>query len=363
VGGGNTSSYTYSGLGDRLSQTVNSATTNYVLDLNAGLTQVLSDGTNIYLYGNGRIGELQSGGFMYHLGDALGSVRQLTDANANVTMAQSFDPYGAKLDMIVPSSVFGFAGEQTDSATGFEYLRTRFYDPRLGRFISRDTFAGNHRSPLSLNRWAYTQGNPINRTDSTGHWSDSMPGLATFALCFDFHSLNHGAYQVDDLVVVVSAQEAVDTCRVAYSKDAWSKDFFDLSGDRPTTGHDLFGWFLFEQGEDTHLRFDANQPLTKELSKSQLVGSMRFLYYQLGDTVAVRAKWWCKAEINEDVTREKNGLRWEPVLAAWRRSQCCSRSAIALRTVLSSSTDFLSIIPAVRVVTHTRLICRGTPLV
>jgi hypothetical protein len=79
--------------------------------------------------------------------------------------------------------------------------------------------------------------------------------------------------------------------------------------------------------------------------------------------VTVRAKWWCKAEINKDVTSEKNGLRWGPVLAVWSRAQCCSRSAIALRTVLSSSTDFLSIIPAVRVVTQTRLIWRGTPLV
>ena len=37
TGGGNTSSYGYSGLGDRVSQTVNGQTTNYALDLNAGL--------------------------------------------------------------------------------------------------------------------------------------------------------------------------------------------------------------------------------------------------------------------------------------------------------------------------------------
>jgi hypothetical protein len=62
-------------------------TTDYVLDLNAGLTQVLDDGTNIYLYGNGRIGELQPGGFAYHLGDALG----------DVTLAKSYEPFGSLL--------------------------------------------------------------------------------------------------------------------------------------------------------------------------------------------------------------------------------------------------------------------------
>jgi hypothetical protein len=42
-------------------------TKNYTLDLNAGLTQVLSDGTNTSLYGLGRIGEKQSANFVYHL--------------------------------------------------------------------------------------------------------------------------------------------------------------------------------------------------------------------------------------------------------------------------------------------------------
>ncbi len=46
-----TSSYAYNGLGDRLQETVNGQTTTYLLDLAAGLTQVLSDGSNDYLYG------------------------------------------------------------------------------------------------------------------------------------------------------------------------------------------------------------------------------------------------------------------------------------------------------------------------
>lgn len=92
-GTGVTSSYAYNGLGDRLQQTVNSITTNYTLDLAAGLTQVLADGTNTYLYGVGRIGEQQSGGRQYHLGDALGSVRQLVDASGQVQEPGSAPKY------------------------------------------------------------------------------------------------------------------------------------------------------------------------------------------------------------------------------------------------------------------------------
>jgi YD repeat-containing protein len=43
--------FAYNGLGGRLRQTIDGVPTNYTLDLNAGLTQVLSDGTNTYLYG------------------------------------------------------------------------------------------------------------------------------------------------------------------------------------------------------------------------------------------------------------------------------------------------------------------------
>lgn len=66
---------------------------NYILDLNTGLTQVLADGANTYLYGNGRIA--QAGGTTeYFLGDALGSVRQLTDTAGAVTLTQNYSPYG-----------------------------------------------------------------------------------------------------------------------------------------------------------------------------------------------------------------------------------------------------------------------------
>ena len=82
------SSYQYNGLGDRLTQSVNGDTTNYTLDLNAGLTQVLNDETNQYIYGVGRIAQVNTT-TEYFLGDALGSVRQLTDASGEITLAKS----------------------------------------------------------------------------------------------------------------------------------------------------------------------------------------------------------------------------------------------------------------------------------
>jgi RHS repeat-associated protein len=168
VTGANTSAYVYNGLGDRLSQTVNSVTTNYALDMNAGLTQVLADGTNTYLYGNGRIGELQPGGFAYHLGDALGSVRQLVDASASVTLARSYEPFGSTLVSAGSgNSVFQFTGEQRD-ASGLTFLRARYLSTSTGRFLTRDLWTGTATRPMSYNAWLYAYANSINLTDPTG---------------------------------------------------------------------------------------------------------------------------------------------------------------------------------------------------
>src|SRR3990172_12136794 len=89
--------FAYNGLGDRLRQTVARTPTNYTLDIAGGLTQVLSDSANAYLYGNGRIGEEQPGGWQYHLGDALGSVRQLVDAAWQGQGARAYEPFGSVL--------------------------------------------------------------------------------------------------------------------------------------------------------------------------------------------------------------------------------------------------------------------------
>ena len=154
----------YSGLGDRHQQNG----VNYTLDLNTGLTQVLADGTNIYLYGNGRISQTASI-TEYFLGDALGSVRQLADPAGAVTLTQSYAPYGDVVSSIGASQTsYAFTGESRD-ANGLTYLRARYYNSDNGRFISRDTWAGDYNRPLSLNKWNYTEGNPVNLVDPTGH--------------------------------------------------------------------------------------------------------------------------------------------------------------------------------------------------
>lgn len=147
--------------------------TTYTQDLVAPLPVVLQartgSATTQYLYTPGTRPLAQnSGAWEYLLPDALGSVRQIVDADGNVTLAESYEPYGSVLTSTgTASSIFAYAGEQLDT-TGLIYLRARYMNPRLGLFLTEDTAPGIASLPLSMHLYLYAWANPINRIDPSG---------------------------------------------------------------------------------------------------------------------------------------------------------------------------------------------------
>lgn len=149
-------------------QTVAGTPTNHTLDLASGLTQVLADGTNAYLYGTGRIGQEQPGGWQYQVPDALGSVRQPADTSGAATLMQSYAPFGSTLSTVgSASTAFTFVGEQVDP-TALIYLRARYLSLYLNQWIQPDPIVSDPYFPADWNRYAYVRNNPINHTDPSG---------------------------------------------------------------------------------------------------------------------------------------------------------------------------------------------------
>lgn len=173
VGG---ASYAYDGDGDRHSRTVGGTLTRYLLDKQTPLTLVLSEttggSTTRYLHGPTGIFAQQDNtqaatwGTQFMLQDGLGSVRAISD-DFNVLSAQAYSPYGEPLQTTLPSDL-GFTGEQTDALNDLVYLRARYLNPKLGSFVNQDPLEGKTRSPNSLNRYAWVQGNVTNLRDASG---------------------------------------------------------------------------------------------------------------------------------------------------------------------------------------------------
>ncbi|WP_254223378.1 RHS repeat-associated core domain-containing protein, partial [Brevibacillus parabrevis] len=63
---------------------------------------------------------------------------------------------------------FAYAGEMYDKESNFYYLRARYYDPKMGRFVSEDTYKGQVDNPLTLNRYMYVHNNPLRFIDPSG---------------------------------------------------------------------------------------------------------------------------------------------------------------------------------------------------
>ncbi len=214
-------SFEYNGEGDRVAQTVNSMTTNYTLDLASGLTQVLADGEQTYLYGNGRIAQYRAGGADYFLGDALGSVRQLVDADGEVTLAKNYEPYGELMDSAGSGGTsYGYTGEMTD-LTGLVYLRARYYAPWQGRFLSRDTWEGDYTRSLSLNKWIYVESNPANFVDPSGYIRETDKQDAD-SIIDDLWKI-YGVLIEKDYGYVPSGAQGYGQCSSQWAEGAWRR--------------------------------------------------------------------------------------------------------------------------------------------
>ena len=138
-----------------------------------GLTQVLvaDNGSSAtgYLYGLDLIGQqVDNNPTRAMLADGLGSVRTEI-VNGYIQTVSTYDPYGNMLAQTGSSgTVYGFTGEQEDSATGLLYLRVRYYNPNLQVFMGRDAYPGRSKMPSTQHGYSYVSNNPINGVDPSG---------------------------------------------------------------------------------------------------------------------------------------------------------------------------------------------------
>ena len=184
-------SYKYDGVGNRVSQTVSSIVTQYLLDLQPGLVQVIAAtigaDTERYVHSPREIHSIQDAvsDWRFMLQDGLSSVRSEIEADLSVGVSGTYQPYGVPTDI---DGTFGqpfrFTGEMLDG-NALQYHRARHYSAGLSTWASFDPFEGLMNRAMSLNGYSWVEGNVVNTIDPSGLVCESLSRIQPGGGAFD----------------------------------------------------------------------------------------------------------------------------------------------------------------------------------
>jgi RHS repeat-associated protein len=174
--------YSYDGEGKRLGATTTPqgqlpTEVNYKWDTAFALPEVAieedASGSVLrrYIYGHEAISMTADGADYYYHYDGLGSVTGVTDANGLPQWSYSYYPFGSsrsttQLNALAPDNPIRFTGEYLDP-TGLYHLRSRQYDPGLGRFTATDPLPAGP-SDAYVSAYAYVNNRPTIFVDPSG---------------------------------------------------------------------------------------------------------------------------------------------------------------------------------------------------
>ena len=141
---GNKATYEYYSDGLRLSKTVNGAKSSYIWTDNNLSMEIKSDEVISYAKAPGYMRTGSSKDSLYrndklYLFNGHGDVTSMVDKSGKVTKTYSYDAFGNEVNRDKnDTNPFRYCGEYWDNETESIYLRARYYNPSIGRFITED---------------------------------------------------------------------------------------------------------------------------------------------------------------------------------------------------------------------------------
>ncbi len=166
--------YIYDGLGNRVAVIENGIETQYVHDP-IGLVDVVGEYAgngsmaSRYVHGYGLASRIaDTGDAEYYSFDALGSTSEVTDDLGQILNSYAYTPFGESiLSFETVSNAFQFVGEYgvMHEGSGLDFMRTRYYDSDIGRFLSED-FIGLRGGDINLRNYVWN--NPMMLIDPSG---------------------------------------------------------------------------------------------------------------------------------------------------------------------------------------------------
>lgn len=154
-----------------------------------------------------------------------------------VTDRYAYTPYGAVQhgQGNATPNPFTYVGRDgvEDDVNGLYYMQSRYYAPELMRFIQKDAnYGGELENLQSLNRYAYVEGNPIDRTDPDGDFAvwGSVVGASIGAV------VELSTQVVPQLIEVAFEGKSFDEVSVDWEDDGAAAVEGAIAGMCPTCG-------------------------------------------------------------------------------------------------------------------------------
>jgi RHS repeat-associated protein len=180
---GQTASYRYDAFGRRISKTVGDATTEFFWQGDHLVAESSESEYRSYIYEPGTFrpltlldgkGPKKACPFYYQL-DHLGTPQELTDYSGDIVWSAQYDAYGKVAALTLAGDDYlnqplRFQGQYFDGESGLHYNRHRYYDPRLGRYLTPDPI----KLAGGLNQYQYVP-SPTGWVDPLGLSSNCPP--------------------------------------------------------------------------------------------------------------------------------------------------------------------------------------------
>lgn len=172
--------YYYDHAGNRVKKTVDNVTTEYCMAGDLLVTEK-GEGRRIWYYYDSAANPVSmrvSGKDYFYVRNLQNDVIALIDDTGETVVEYKYNSWGkilsitgSKAGTIGKTNPFRYRGYYYDEETGMYYLKNRYYDPEIRRFISADSYKVVMSSLKTLdnrNLFSYCGQNPINRNDEYG---------------------------------------------------------------------------------------------------------------------------------------------------------------------------------------------------
>ncbi|MGI6359591.1 MAG: RHS repeat-associated core domain-containing protein [Acholeplasmatales bacterium] len=145
---------------------------------NKVLKETWGNNTILYTYDvDGSLISFNYNGVEYfYVKNSLNDIIKIVNSSGSILVTYDYDAYGNIINVTDNSGInlsyinpYRYRSYRYDNETGYYYLNQRYYDPSIGRFISRDDVGYvDPNDSRGLNLYAYCMNNPIMYVDPDG---------------------------------------------------------------------------------------------------------------------------------------------------------------------------------------------------